>query len=148
MHVTKSHRHNQRGYTFIEIIATMVIVVDQYLRAFMPDVSKKLSVFVGLIITNCIVMGRAEAFAMKNNPTMSLLDGIGNGIGYSVILRWVNYADLFRVKGIGGEFAELLEAAGVDTVPDLSRRNSENLQKKMTEVNEAKKLVRRAPSVK
>ncbi len=71
-----------------------------------------------------------------------------SGIGYAVILKWVNHADLFRVKGVGGEFAELLEAAGVDTVPALARRNPANLQKKMAEVNEAKNLVRRAPSLK
>lgn len=71
-----------------------------------------------------------------------------SGIGYAVILKWVNHADLFRVKGVGGEFAELLEAAGVDTVPALARRNPANLQKKMAEVNEAKSLVRRAPSLK
>jgi Na+-transporting NADH:ubiquinone oxidoreductase subunit D len=68
------------------IIASLVIVVDQLLRAFAFDVSKKLSVFVGLIITNCIVMGRAEAFAMKNPPLPSFIDGIGNGLGYSLIL--------------------------------------------------------------
>ena len=71
-----------------------------------------------------------------------------SGIGYAVILKWVNHADLFRVKGVGGEFAELLEAAGVDTVLALARRNPANLQKKMAEVNEAKSLVRRAPSLK
>ncbi len=68
------------------IIATLVIIVDQFLRAFAPEISKTLSVFVGLIITNCIVMGRAEAYAMKNPPIASLLDGIGNGLGYSLIL--------------------------------------------------------------
>ena len=68
------------------VIASMVIVVDQLLQAFVPDVSKQLSVFVGLIITNCIVMGRAEGYAMKNPPLMSFLDGIGNGLGYSFIL--------------------------------------------------------------
>ena len=68
------------------IIASLVIVVDQLLKAFFYDISKQLSVFVGLIITNCIVMGRAEAFAMKNPPIPSLFDGIGNGLGYSVIL--------------------------------------------------------------
>lgn len=68
------------------IIASLVIVVDQVLKAYMYDVSKQLSVFVGLIITNCIVMGRAEAFAMKNPPMISFLDGIGNGLGYSLIL--------------------------------------------------------------
>ena len=68
------------------IIASLVIVVDQLLKAYAFDIAKRLSVFVGLIITNCIVLGRAEAFAMKNPPWMSFLDGIGNGLGYSVIL--------------------------------------------------------------
>ena len=68
------------------IIASLVIVVDQVLKAYAYDISKQLSVFVGLIITNCIVMGRAEAFAMQNPPHMSFLDGIGNGLGYSFIL--------------------------------------------------------------
>jgi Na+-transporting NADH:ubiquinone oxidoreductase subunit D len=68
------------------IIASLVIVVDQFLKAYAYDISKQLSVFVGLIITNCIVMGRAEAFAMKNPPVASFLDGIGNGLGYSVVL--------------------------------------------------------------
>jgi Na+-transporting NADH:ubiquinone oxidoreductase subunit D len=68
------------------IIASLVILVDQFLRAYLFEVSKQLSVFVGLIITNCIVMGRAEAFAMKNGPWPSFLDGIGNGLGYSIIL--------------------------------------------------------------
>ena len=68
------------------IIASLVIVVDQVLKAYAFEVSKKLAVFVGLIITNCIVMGRAEAYAMKNGPWNSFLDGIGNGLGYSIIL--------------------------------------------------------------
>lgn len=68
------------------IVATLVILVDQFLKAFMYDVSKQLSVFVGLIITNCIVMGRLEAFAMSHNPWESFLDGIGNGLGYGLIL--------------------------------------------------------------
>ena len=68
------------------IIASLVIVVDQVLQAVAYDISKSLSVFVGLIITNCIVMGRAEAFAMQNGPWLSALDGLGNGAGYSVIL--------------------------------------------------------------
>ncbi|MBE8717369.1 NADH:ubiquinone reductase (Na(+)-transporting) subunit D [Cellvibrio polysaccharolyticus] len=68
------------------IIASLVIVVDQVLKAVAYDVSKQLSVFVGLIMTNCIVMGRAEAFAMKNPPIPSFLDGLGNGIGYSAML--------------------------------------------------------------
>jgi Na+-transporting NADH:ubiquinone oxidoreductase subunit D len=68
------------------IIASLVIIVDQILKAYAFDISKQLSVFVGLIITNCIIMGRAEAYAMKNPAGYSLLDGIGNGLGYSVIL--------------------------------------------------------------
>ena len=68
------------------IIASLVIVVDQVLKAYAYSISKDLSVFVGLIITNCIVMGRAEAYAMKNPPINSFLDGIGNGLGYSAIL--------------------------------------------------------------
>ncbi|MFT7560804.1 MAG: Na+-transporting NADH:ubiquinone oxidoreductase subunit D [Flavobacteriales bacterium] len=68
------------------IIASLVILVDEVLKAVAYDVSKQLSVFVGLIITNCIVMGRAEAFAMQNRPVASFLDGIGNGLGYSVLL--------------------------------------------------------------
>ncbi|MGB5856101.1 MAG: NADH:ubiquinone reductase (Na(+)-transporting) subunit D [Oceanisphaera sp.] len=68
------------------IIASLVIVVDQILKAYAYDISKQLSVFVGLIITNCIVMGRAEAYAMKSPPLMSFFDGIGNGLGYGLIL--------------------------------------------------------------
>lgn len=68
------------------IISALVIAVDQLLQAFAYEISKQLSVFVGLIITNCIVMGRAEAFAMKNPPVISFMDGIGNGLGYSMVL--------------------------------------------------------------
>ena len=68
------------------VVATLVILVDQFLKAFVYDVSKSLSVFVGLIITNCIVMGRLEAFAMAQKPWVSFLDGIGNGLGYGMIL--------------------------------------------------------------
>jgi Na+-transporting NADH:ubiquinone oxidoreductase subunit D len=77
---------NIRIIVQLTIIATLVILVDQILQAYMYDVSKQLSVFVGLIITNCIVMGRTEAFAMSNGPKDSILDGLGNGIGYGVIL--------------------------------------------------------------
>ncbi|WP_299264804.1 NADH:ubiquinone reductase (Na(+)-transporting) subunit D [uncultured Psychrosphaera sp.] len=73
------------------IIASLVIVVDQVLKAFSYQLSKELSVFVGLIITNCIVMGRAEAFAMKEKPVVSFLDGIGNGLGYGAILITVAF---------------------------------------------------------
>jgi Na+-transporting NADH:ubiquinone oxidoreductase subunit D len=68
------------------VVASLVILVDQVLKAFVYDVSKQLSVFVGLIITNCIIMGRLEAFAMGNKPAPALLDGIGNGVGYGLIL--------------------------------------------------------------
>lgn len=77
---------NVRIIVQLVVIATLVILVDQVLQAYMYDVSKQLSVFVGLIITNCIVMGRADAFAMSNTPKDSILDGIGNGIGYGTIL--------------------------------------------------------------
>lgn len=87
------------------IIASLVIVVDQVLQAYAYDVAKQLSVFVGLIITNCIVMGRAEAYAMKNGPAMSFLDGIGNGLGYSAMLIIVAF------------FRELLGAGKLLGVP-------------------------------
>ena len=73
------------------VIASLVIVVDQVLKAYFFDISKQLSVFVGLIITNCIVMGRAEGFAMKNGPGLSFLDGIGNGLGYGLVLLFVAF---------------------------------------------------------
>ena len=73
------------------IIASLVIVVDQVLQAFAYGIAQELSVFVGLIITNCIVMGRAEAFAMKEKPGLSFLDGIGNGLGYSAVLLVVGF---------------------------------------------------------
>ncbi|HSW67799.1 MAG TPA: NADH:ubiquinone reductase (Na(+)-transporting) subunit D [Bacteroidales bacterium] len=75
-----------RIITQLVVIAGMVIIVDQVLKAFVFDVSKQLSVFVGLIITNCIIMGRLEAFAMANKPWPSFLDAVGNGVGYGVIL--------------------------------------------------------------
>jgi Na+-transporting NADH:ubiquinone oxidoreductase subunit D len=85
------------------IIASLVIVVDQVLKAVAYDVSKQLSVFVGLIITNCIVMGRAEAFAMKNPPMASFYDGIGNGLGYSMVLMVVAFfRELFGAGKLWG----------------------------------------------
>ena len=85
------------------IIASLVIMVDQVLKAVAYDISKQLSVFVGLIITNCIVMGRAEAFAMKNPPLPSFYDGIGNGLGYSVILMLLAFIrELFGAGKIWG----------------------------------------------
>jgi len=78
------------------IIASLVIVVDQFLKAYAYEISKQLSVFVGLIITNCIIMGRAEAYAMKNPPMLSVLDGFGNALGYSVLLLVVGtFRELF-----------------------------------------------------
>ena len=68
------------------VVATLVILIDQFLKAFAYDVSKQLSVYVGLIITNCIIMGRLEAFALSHGPGESFLDGLGNGLGYSLIL--------------------------------------------------------------
>lgn len=84
------------------IIASLVIVVDQVLGAVAYDLSKQLTVFVGLIITNCIVMGRAEAFAMANPPVASFVDGIGNGLGYSVVLMVV--ATIRELIGSGSLF--------------------------------------------
>ena len=81
------------------VIATLVIIVDQFLKAFAFDVSKQLSVFVGLIITNCIIMGRLEAFAMANKPWPSFLDGIGNGAGYGLILIIVSFFREFLGSG-------------------------------------------------
>jgi len=71
-----------------------------------------------------------------------------SGISEKLVLRWLNHADLMRIKGIGGEFSEILEAAGVDTVPELARRNAENLTAKIEEVNKEKELVRRTPTIK
>ena len=93
------------------IIATLVIAVDQLLQAFAYGISKQLSVFVGLIITNCIVMGRAEAFAMKNPPGISFLDGIGNGLGYSVVL--ITVATIRELLGSGSLF-------GIEILPLVS----------------------------
>ncbi len=75
----------------LTIIASLVIITDEVLKAFLFDISKQLSVFVGLIITNCIVMGRAEAYAMQNGPVMSFYDAVGNGLGYSLILLVVAF---------------------------------------------------------
>tara|TARA_Y200000002_G_C22553013_1_gene609072 strand:+ start:323 stop:943 length:621 start_codon:yes stop_codon:yes gene_type:complete len=82
---------NIRIIVELVVISTLVILADQFLKAFMFDVSKQLSVFVGLIITNCIIMGRAEAFALANGPWLSMWDGIGNGLGYGYILVVVGF---------------------------------------------------------
>lgn len=85
------------------IIASLVIIVDQVLKAYAFEISKTLSVFVGLIITNCIVMGRAEAFAMKNPPVASFIDGVGNGLGYGLILMLVGFIrELFGAGSLFG----------------------------------------------
>ncbi|NNF17308.1 MAG: NADH:ubiquinone reductase (Na(+)-transporting) subunit D [Gammaproteobacteria bacterium] len=81
--------NNIRLIVQMTIIASLVIIVDQLMRAFAYETSKQLSVFVGLIITNCIVLGRAESFAMHNGVRLSFLDGLGNGLGYSVILIFI-----------------------------------------------------------
>lgn len=85
------------------VIASLVIVVDQILKAYAYDISKQLSVFVGLIITNCIVMGRAEAYAMKNGPVLSALDGFGNGLGYGCVLMTIAFfRELFGAGNLFG----------------------------------------------
>jgi Na+-transporting NADH:ubiquinone oxidoreductase subunit D len=108
------------------IIAMLVILVDQFLKAYFYDISKQMTVFVGLIITNCIVMGRAEAFAMKNNPSMSFFDGVGNGLGYSFILVVVAiFRELLgkgellghKILGPGGHFAEGFVSNGLMLLP-------------------------------
>ena len=93
------------------IIASLVIVVDQVMKAYAYDVAQKLSVFVGLIITNCIVLGRAEGFAMQNPPMLSFLDGIGNGLGYSALLIVVAF--IREPLGSG-------KLAGIELVPTVA----------------------------
>jgi Na+-transporting NADH:ubiquinone oxidoreductase subunit D len=96
----------------LAVVALWVIMVDQFLRAYMYDVAKGLSVYIGLIITNCIVMGRLEAFAMANKPWPSFLDGLGNGLGYAIILLLVGF---FReLLGSGSIFGyKVFAAAGL-----------------------------------
>ena len=94
----------------LAVVATLVILVDQILKAYLFDISKKLSVFVGLIITNCIILGRAEAFALQNKPWPSFLDGLGNGTGYALILLIV--ATGREILGSGSFF-------GLQVVPDF-----------------------------
>ena len=97
---------NIRIIVQLTIIASLVIVVDQVLKAYLFEISQQLSVFVGLIITNCIIMGRAEAYAMQNPPTMSLIDGLGNGLGYGAIL--MGTAALRELLGFGSLFGTQL----------------------------------------
>ena len=100
---------NIRIIVELTVIATLVIVADQVLKAFLYDISKQLSVFVGLIITNCIILGRAETYALGNPPFLSLLDGIGNGLGYSQILITV---------GVLREFFGAGKLFGFQVIPD------------------------------
>ena len=101
---------NIRIIVELVVISSLVILADQLLKAFLFDVSKQLSVFVGLIITNCIIMGRAEAFALANGPWLSFWDGLGNGLGYGYILVVVGFfRELF---GAGSLF-------GIKVVPDF-----------------------------
>lgn len=95
----------------LTIIASLVIVTDQILKAYVYEISKQLSVFVGLIITNCIIMGRAEAFAMQNPPALSIVDGLGNGLGYALILMMT--AAIREVFGSGRFF-------GIPVLPVVS----------------------------
>ena len=92
-----------RIVVMLSIIASLVTIVDQVLQAYLYDMSKQLSVFVGLIITNCIIMGRAEAFALKHGPSKAFLDGLGNGLGYGMIIIIVSFfRELFGFGSIYG----------------------------------------------
>ena len=102
------------------VVAALVILVDLTLKAYVPDLAKKLSVFVGLIITNCIIMGRFEAFALGNGPWKSFLDGVGNGFGYGAILVAVAFfrellgsGKLFGIELLGHKGATLAESTGL-----------------------------------
>jgi Na+-transporting NADH:ubiquinone oxidoreductase subunit D len=112
--IISSLRHwipsNIRIIVELTVIASLVIVTDQILQAFLYDISKQLSIFVGLIITNCIILGRAEAFALANNPVDSFVDGIANGLGYSMIL--VAVAFLRELLGSGQFF-------GISVIPQF-----------------------------
>ena len=111
--VRKQLTSSIRMFVQITIIASLVIVVDQILQAFLYDISKQLSVFVSLIVTNCIVMGRAEGFAMSHRPSLSFLDGIGNGVGYSVILIVVAFfRELFGSGSLFGVQLMTLKSEG------------------------------------
>jgi Na+-transporting NADH:ubiquinone oxidoreductase subunit D len=102
-----------RIITQLTIIASLVIVVDQVLKAYLFEISKQLSVFVGLIITNCIIMGRAEAYAMQNPPGLSLIDGFGNGLGYGAVLMLTAFVrELFGSGSLFGVSVMPLVAEG------------------------------------
>lgn len=98
----------------LSVIASLVIIIDQVLKAYMYDMSRALSVFIGLIITNCIVMGRAEAFAMQNDPKSSFLDGVGNGLGYGGIL--ISVAVFRELFGSGSIY-------GIQLIPNIFYSN-------------------------
>ena len=101
------------------VVASLVIIVNETLKAFLPDVSEKLSVFVGLIITNCIIMGRFEAFAMANKPWPSIMDGIGNGLGYAGLLILVAvFRELFGSGTLLGFpiFGDYIEGTGLYSI--------------------------------
>ena len=101
---------NIRIIVELSVISTFVILTDEFLRAYLYDISKQLSVFVGLIITNCIVMGRAESFALSNPPHLAFVDGVGNGIGYGSVLVFVAFVR--ELLGSGSLF-------GVPVVPEV-----------------------------
>lgn len=101
---------NIRMIVELTIIASLVVVADEILKAYLYDISKQLSVFVGLIITNCIVMGRAESFAMANPPSLSIADGLGNGMGYGLVL--VGVAFIRELLGAGNIF-------GISVIPQF-----------------------------
>jgi Na+-transporting NADH:ubiquinone oxidoreductase subunit D len=100
---------NIRIIVELTVIASLVILADELIRAFLFDISKQLSVFVGLIITNCIVMGRAETFALNNPPHLAFLDGLGNGLGYGAVLLSVSF--IRELLGAGKLF-------GIQVVPE------------------------------
>ena len=101
----------------LTIIASLVIVADQFLKAYLYEISKQLSVFVGLIITNCIIMGRAEAFAMQNGPGLSIADGLGNGFGYSAVLLITGA--IRELLGAGRLFGQRWRGHGTDALAHL-----------------------------
>lgn len=101
------------------VVASLVVLVDQFLKAYVYDISKQLSVFVGLIITNCIIMGRLEAFALGNKPWESFLDGVGNGGGYAIILIIVAFVRELLGSGTVAGFAVFGEKAGTEPATGL-----------------------------
>jgi len=108
--IRKAIPRNIRIIVEISIIATLVILTDEFLRAFYYDISKQLSIFVGLIITNCIVLGRAEAFALSNPPHLAFIDGVGNGTGYAAVLALVAF--IRELFGSGSLF-------GIKLIPEF-----------------------------